>query len=236
MRLYTLNDNWHHEIQRDVLKRGIWIHTGRMQDKETITDDQFSTRELINYSFAILNVSNLIDVQRNLSNCDFKWADAEFKERITDAYINPGTAWKIRKEIWTEFLNRNNGKFAYSYNDRIRSQLTNIINEIKKHNYTRQAVLSIYNPTVDSEKIGVDRIPCSMYYQFLFRDNKLHIIYNMRSCDAFTHYHNDIYLAIKLLHYIANKTSLPVGNFYMNIGSLHAYKKDIPDKLLNDIY
>lgn len=236
MRLYALTDNWHHEIKRDVIKRGKWVHTGRMQDKDTEHNDDYNTKELMNYSFALLNVANLESVKTSMSKCDFEWADAELAERISNEDINPGIAWEIRKNVWTEFLKRNNGQFAYSYNTRIRTQMTKIIDELQKHKYTRQAIISIYNPTIDNEKIGVDRVPCSIYYQLLYRDNKLHIIYNMRSCDAYTHYHNDIYLAVKLLHHIATECQMDVGNFYMNIGSLHAYKKDIPKKDLEEMY
>ena len=48
----------------------------------------------------------------------------------------------------------------------------------------------------------------------------------MRSCDYNLHFRNDMYLAIKLLNHVAEKTKLEVGNFYMNIGSLHIYKYD----------
>ena len=232
MRLYELKDNWKHEITRDVLKRGKLVTTGRMQDKETLHDKSYDTKELINYSFALLDVTDIVEIKHSIKP-DITWCDYEFKERIHPKSINPGTAWHIRKEVWSEFLKRNNDHFAYTYNQRIRTQIDKVIEELNKFPYTRQAILSIFNPTIDNEKIGIDRIPCSMYYQFLYRDSKLHIIYNMRSCDIYTHYHNDIYLAIRLLHHIAGKAHFAIGNFYMNIGSLHAYKKDIPKK---DIY
>ncbi len=33
-----------------------------------------------------------------------EWADAEFQERISPNDINPGEAWKLRKDLWEQFL------------------------------------------------------------------------------------------------------------------------------------
>ena len=49
----------------------------------------------------------------------------------------------------------------------------------------------------------------------------------MRSCDFSTHFANDVYLAIKLLEYVAELTGYEVGNFTHTIFSLHIYKKDL---------
>ena len=225
MRNYENPEEALREILRDIQERGVWLHTGRMQDKNTEGDDNYSTRELINYSFCIVNVNDINKFAKKVK-CSKKWANAEFNERVSPEFINPGLAWEHRDKVWFEYLVKNNGKFAYTYNNRIRTQLNNVINELGKNQNTRQGIISIFEPTKDSDNIGTDRIPCSMYYQFIFRDNKLHIIYNMRSCDYNLHFRNDMYLAIKLLNHVAEKTKLEVGNFYMNIGSLHIYKYD----------
>ena len=213
------------EILRDIQERGVWLHSGRMQDKETSGNDAFMTKELLNYSFALIDVSNLDKLAQDLK-CNLDWCKAEFQERISSAEINPGFSWLHRKDVWQEYLGKHDGKFAYTYNERIRKQICNVICELIKHPYTRQAIVSIYDLENDTNKIGNDRIPCSMYYQFLFRDDKLHIIYNIRSSDYNLHFRNDIYLACALLNYIANKCNMKVGNLFMNIGSAHIYKKD----------
>lgn len=225
MRFFNNGVEAKREILRDIQERGVWIHTGRMQDKETTGDDSYSTRELLNYNFCIVNVDDTEQFAKDVQ-CTKDWADAEFVERISPQFINPGTAWEIRKNVWTEYLEKNNGKFAYSYNNRIRTQLDNVISELKKHEQTRQAIISIFDAGKDSDAIGTDRIPCSMYYQFASREGKLNIIYNMRSCDYNLHFSNDMYLAVKLLNYVAKEVGMEVGNLYMNIGSMHIYKYD----------
>jgi thymidylate synthase len=51
----------------------------------------------------------------------------------------------------------------------------------------------------------------------------------MRSCDFSTHFPNDVYLAIKLLEYIAGITGYEVGSFTHTIFSLHVYRKDLKE-------
>ena len=74
-------------------------------------------------------------------------------------------------------------------------------------------------------------IPCSMYYDFLIRQNGkgekvLHICYHQRSSDFVTHFGNDVYLAWKLMEYVAKEVGVKPGYLYHTIDSLHAYKKD----------
>ena len=49
----------------------------------------------------------------------------------------------------------------------------------------------------------------------------------MRSCDFVTHFRNDVYLAIKFLEWVAEKTGYPVGDFTHTMFSCHVYNKDI---------
>ena len=157
-----------------------------------------------------------------------KWADAEFMERINPTYENPGKAWELRSHIWKEFLNRY-GKFDYSYNDRMRSSLNQVIRELKDNPDTRQAIIGIWDRIIDPINMGGrQRIPCSMYYQFFLREERLHIQYNQRSADVITHFGNDVYLAWRLMNYVCAEVDANPGYLYHNIGSLHSYKKDWP--------
>ena len=78
---------------------------------------------------------------------------------------------------------------------------------------------------------GSRRIPCSMYYDFLIRQNGkgekvLHICYHQRSSDFVTHFGNDVYLAWRLMEYVAQEVGVKPGYLYHTIDSLHSYKKD----------
>jgi thymidylate synthase len=151
----------------------------------------------------------------------------EMVDRLDPTYINPGDAYKLRLKVWEEFLH--DGKFSYTYNERIRTQLPIIIEELKKHPHSRQAIIEIHNNIYDIKNMGGGaRIPCSMFYQFLMRDNSLDLFYTMRSCDFITHWTNDVWLGIRLLMYMSRQTGFSVGRFMHYITSLHAYRKDFP--------
>ena len=233
MRIYM---NWkeaYEEVKRDLAEMGIIVHPKSMQDKVVEGNEDYATRELQNYCYTILNAKSS-DVEGVIQ----PWADMEFAERVTDPFangqepnfVNPGEAYKTRPDVWNEYMH--NGKFAYSYNERIwlNNQLTKIINRLMEDNDSRQLWLSIWSPEKDTDKLGgVSRVPCSLGYNFQFRDGKLNMHYVMRSCDFNTHFRNDVYLAIRLLEYVAQRAGMEVGNFTHTMFSLHVYKKDVKD-------
>ena len=218
-RIYENTKEALNEIERDIMEMGIIVHPFTMQNKNVKDDENYSTLELQNYSFTILNTSDAID---HVPNRD--WALAEFEERIAKEFTNPGEAYKKRVNIWEEFLNEE-GKFDYTYNERINAfdQLNKVIKELKENPDTRQAIIQIHEPK-DVDSMRKNRIPCSMYYQLMVRRGQLDIIYNMRSSDFDTHFRNDIFLATALRDYIAKKIGIPSGLFHMNSGSLHRFK------------
>lgn len=229
MRLYVKADEAFEEIKRDLAEMGIWVRPKTMQDKNIEGNPEYETTELQNYCYTILNAKS-----SEIPNVTQPWADAEFKERITKPengqFINPGEAWKLRENIWGEFFH--NGKFGYSYNELIwnNDQFTKIVNRLKEDPDSRQLWISLWDPTRDPDLLGgVSRVPCSLGYAFQVREGKLNMHYVMRSCDFSTHFANDVYLAIKLLEYVAELTGYEVGNFTHTIFSLHVYRKDLKE-------
>lgn len=234
MRIYMDWPETYEEVKRDLAEMGILVKPKSMQDKIIEGNEDYETMELQNYSYSILNAKS-----SDITGVVQPWADKEFEERIFNpfehldengnpTFINPGEAWKERSEVWTEYLH--DGKLAYAYNERIwdNNQLTKIINRLKEDKDSRQLWLSIWDPNVDPDYLGgVSRVPCSLGYNFQFRDGKLNIHYVMRSCDFSTHFTNDVYLGIKLLEYVAKECGLEVGTFTHTMFSLHIYKKDI---------
>lgn len=216
------------EIFREVWEMGTIVYPKSMQNKVIEGNDEFSTREITNYSYTLVNLTK----QEFLFWADPRakaWADAEFEERVMDPmyFTNPGKAWKLRENIWKEFLNKD-GKFDYTYNERIMKTLPFVIMELRRNPDTRQAIVPIFDDNDINGLGGSFRIPCSIYYQFMIRRGRLNIIYNQRSADVVTHFGNDVYLAWRLMEYIADRVGVKTGHLFHNIGSLHAYKKDWP--------
>lgn len=222
MRIYESFKEMFSEVQRDVVELGIRISSESVQNIQDV-GEEYDMKEIIGYSYELIDTRSY---ESSFSLAEHEWLDHEFQERISFKRINPGGAWKYRREIWEPFLNRE-GEFDYTYNERMRTQLGVIIRELRKRPNTRQAVMTIYSPEEDISHLGgYKRIPCSLSYQFILRKKKLHMVYNMRSCDVTTHFRFDVALACKLLDYVAGKIERTYGHLIHNIGSLHIFKKD----------
>ncbi len=234
MRIYPNCKEAVGETERQLWEMGIEVRGYSMQDKKVVDEEAFFTKELSPAMFQITNPCPDMDVflqyfwgeDESRLEAATRWAHGEFEERIAGEYINPGQAWTHRGEVWTEFLH--NGRFAYTYNERFRSQLSRIIRELKNHPSSRQAILEVHNNLLDISSMGgVSRIPCSMHYQILVRDEKVDLIYIMRSTDFLTHFGFDNWLAIRMQKHMAYRLHREVGRYTFFTGSLHAYFKDM---------
>lgn len=240
MRIYSSSYELMSEMGRELNSYGQTVKPKTYQNKNIEGNEDFVTKEIICQQYCLTSLQDptwLFFYSRSR-----EWADAEFQERIdTSDIINPGKAWELRKDLWEQFLV--NGKFDYTYNERIIHVIKPLIRLLKDDNDTRKAVLSIFNGDMD----GLDtdwyddsrRIPCSMYYDFLIRQNGkgekvLHICYHQRSSDFVTHFGNDVYLAWRLMEYVAKEVGVKPGYLYHTIDSLHTYKKDW-DKLASSL-
>lgn len=211
---------------------GIRVETKSYQNKDIEGVPAFSTMELQNYIYMV------VEPRFEDLNPTQPWADAEWKERlkgIRGIPVNPGEAYKLRPEVWEQFLvpcpcgsDRCPRRFDYSYAERLDAAgVLDVIDRIKTDPESRQLYITIWNPQ-DTDYIGGKRrVPCSLGYQFMIREGALHMTYLMRSSDFYTHFQNDLYLALKLQTYVAEQTGYPVGRFTHFMGSLHIYQKDI---------
>lgn len=232
MRIYSSSYELMSEMGRELNSYGQTVKPKTYQNENIEGNEDFVTKEIICQQYCLTSLQDptwLFFYSRSR-----EWADAEFQERIdTSDIINPGKAWELRKDLWEQFLV--NGKFDYTYNERIIHVIKPLIRLLKDDNDTRKAVLPIFN----GDMYGLDtdwydgsrRIPCSMYYDFLIRQNGkgekvLHICYHQRSSDFVTHFGNDVYLAWKLMEYVAKEVGVKPGYLYHTIDSLHSYKKD----------
>ena len=247
MRIYANCYELLSEIYREVVEMGILVKPKSMQNKIVEGNEDYHTKEIIGYQYNLLSLSMENLLFKSLEVRD--WATAEFVERIwdnrnnnseivpvnSDGYVNPGNAYLLRVDVWDQFLvdTKEGRKFDYSYNERMQwlGSLGRIIEELKGNPGSRQTVLSIYDKKDILYIGGKRRIPCSMYYNFHIRPDatgeyRLSIIYHQRSADVVTHFGNDIWLAWKLMEYVADKVGVKPGNLIHNIDSLHVYKKD----------
>lgn len=258
MRIYTNLFEAFKETERELFEMGISVQPQSMQDKIIRNDPNYLTKEIRGYAFKIVDCAwNMAQVKRALHHFFEERTDdvltyvlAEFRERVQGKATNPGTAYLHRKDLWEEYLH--NGKFAYTYSERITPQLQIILEELRTNPESRQAIINIHsnicperytnsttsrhpNYVVQSSKDlgnrgGGGRLPCSMYYQIMVREEKVDLIYTMRSCDFLIHFPVDISLALLLQDWFADSLSLATGTFTYFTGSLHAYQKDMVER------
>lgn len=262
MRIYSNSFELMSEMGRELNSYGQTVKPKTYQNKVIEGNEDFITKELICQQYCLTSLGD--PVWLFVFSHSKEWADAEFDERISfepnGEPWNPGEAWKLRKDLWEQFLVREEISFVgnethkeyheifeYTYSERIMKpvyfngtvmpKIMAIIQLLKSDQDTRKAVLNIYgtdnyNEDEDSDHYDSSRrIPCSMYYDFLIRQNGkgekvLHICYHQRSSDFVTHFGNDVYLAWRLMEYVAQEVGVKPGYLYHTIDSLHAYKKD----------
>lgn len=234
MRIFTDFREAHEELRRDLKEMGIRVKTATMQNKVIAGKKEFETLELQNYGYTVTDpkFAHLNPVQ--------PWAELEWEERRQgivgawdDARDNPGKAWESRRDVWGQFLtfDPESGKavFEYTYADRLGTggQVRAVINRIIEDPSSRQLWVSVWDPRIDPRRLGRNRVPCSLGYQFQVRGGRLNMTYHMRSCDMATHFQNDCWLALKLQEYIAMRGGQEVGTFSHFIASIHVYQKDV---------
>ena len=224
MRIYSDFKQAKNEIARDLNELGVEVFAGYQgMDHSKLDREAFTTKELQGYDYRVVKprMEDLEPVQ--------PWADAEWDERLDGcrgAPINPGEAWKLRPEIWTPLLEAD-GRFSYTYSERLAASFGDAVFEMFDHPTTRQAYVSIWDPAKDSKAMGRRRVPCSLGYHFMYRQGAIHVTYTMRSSDFATHFDNDLYLTMKLWSFFCERVNQPMGSLTHVIYSLHTYAKNV---------
>lgn len=119
------------------------------------------------------------------------------------------------------------------------NQWAETISLLAKDKDTRQAILNIHLPS--DRHIGNKDVPCTLSLQFLIRENKLHLIVNMRSNDIILGFTNDVFQFTMLqeIMQVQLKETYPdleLGHYFHNAGSMHIYSRhfDMAENILNE--
>lgn len=244
MRIYKTIKDALNETFRDLKVRGISVECNSYQDKKLTGDDRF-VKELMGVSFKIEKPCFKRDeaiqyIFKEESDKIIRYCKQEIKDRCSGKPLNPGNSYKIRSDMWNQFLENN--RFSYQYAERLwtDNQFESVIQCLKNDKGTRQAVLSVWNPSSDmniNKLGGGNRIPCSLNYQFMIRNNALHCIYSMRSNSAIEHCPIDLYCASGLMEYMVKRLKdkypdLKTGSLTYICGSLHAFHWNLKDLVI----
>lgn len=228
------------EMDRELKVSGITVPVKHYQNQVLEGENQ-NTKELIGVNFII---SKPFMKKREMLDFIFKkdadqieeYCHAELQDRLNRAGLNPGNSYKVRLDLWQKLMSKTGGdKFDYTYSERInyKGQLDNALHALKDDEHTRRAMIMVFFPEDSLESGGFQtRIPCSISYQFLIRNNKLMVLYYIRSNDYFKHFAIDIWLTHAIQQYIVDELQsdypgLKCGALNYYAGSFHAYNEDL---------
>jgi len=112
--------------------------------------------------------------------------------------------------------------------------LFDLVELLQKDPQTRQAYLPVWFPEDLAAANQDRRVPCTLGYHFIMRNQELHVVYYMRSCDVVKHFRDDVYLTARLLLWVleelrkidAEWDHVYPGTLTMHITSLHLFTAD----------
>lgn len=111
-------------------------------------------------------------------------------------------------------------------------QLSEVIETLKRHPESRQAIITMWHGTDLEHAINVDKkdLPCTLTHQFLLRNEYLHLVTTMRSNDVWLGMPYDVFCNTQLQKLVADILGVSVGSYTHNAGSMHYYERNF-DKI-----
>ena len=226
-----------------LLTKGKLVQAGLWQGDKSFQD--YKMKVLRNRRLT-LDIPQTKDFLASESQPDVEWAEEHFHERIGGIPTNPGVSYK--RWPYANFKNGDpymEGKiFSHTYQERFWPKTANscvptsnwgvryelgdlddVIKQLKDNPLTRQAYLPIFFPEDTGAKDNI-RVPCTLGYYFWIEDNYLHCNYIIRSCDAYRHFRNDIYLTGRLMQHISKKLEVMTGTLDIFIFNFHVFQND----------
>jgi len=223
----------YHDVIYDDTANGIYR---KLLDRCIDTPDHLVTnkkgeeiREMINLSLVLTNTENCFVTDRNMSlnyldgELDFYLSGSPFLKDIS----NYSKFWNGVSDDGRS-INSNYGKLLlHDRNPRNYTQFEHASASLKNNLESKKAVLTIYR---DNHSCPSNDNPCTMYMQFLVRDNRLNMFVKMRSNDVWFGLPYDMpffVLIQRLMLKELDKYSLSPGIYSHQAGSLHAYERNM---------
>lgn len=236
------------------------IHTGEWQAMNTAVSPAHATHELEDVSLVWERMP--VDLDDIFPHIDQSWVDDHFLERVSGQPLNPAPShlrwpYAVRgnamhtdaaqrfdhtypERFWPKFANeattRPNGRQVFVPHNGIRFEygdLSDVVDLLVRSPLTRQAFLPVWFPE-DTGAVDGQRVPCTLGYHFMQRGGRLSCRYYIRSCDAYRHLSNDVWLAAMLNDWVAKQVTQRTkgavrfrnGGLTMHISSLHSFVGD----------
>lgn len=244
-----------HELGKRLLMDGVPVNMREWQSQRDLDDHPMAVAiELQNVSIEVPINTELLNWKHNISP-NLPWAEDHFEERVSGIPLNPPPSSE-----WWPFAQKNNEehkkqeRFSHTYPERFWPKLAGsyprkahirrgirfdygdlgeVVGLLVKSPLTRQAYLPVWFPEDTGDNHG-ERVPCTLGYHFLMRQNKLYVTYYMRSCDFLRHFADDVYMAGRLGQWVRDRyneatgEAVEMGNLLMHMSSFHVFQNDLP--------
>ena len=107
------------------------------------------------------------------------------------------------------------------------NQFESIFSLLDRKPSSRQAVIQLF----DAEDILTDHkdVPCTSSLQFFIRNERLELLTNMRSNDAYLGLPHDVFCFTMLQELLARKLNIEPGAYRHFVGSMHLYDRNMAD-------
>lgn len=248
------------ELLQQLLWNSDEVDVGQWHAQDVSGNPDLVSQELMFTNFKLWIPPDKESLQE-LMEPNLPWAEDHFLERVSGIPFNPAPSeawWPFA--VAGNTAHKEGEIFSHTYPERywpkhataggktgpfherppsplfgirfLYGDLNDLIDLLFRSPLTRQAYLPVWFPE-DTGATEGQRVPCSLGYHFLLRQNKLHCHYAMRSCDFVRHFADDMYMTARLLQFIVGKLrelglDVQVGNMHVNISSLHYFRGDRP--------
>lgn len=245
-------------LLQDLLFDGNEVDVGEWHAQDVSGKPELVSTELSFVSLRFRVPHTLPDLQQ-LVEPNLPWAEDHFLERVSGEPLNPAPseAWwpfavagnaqhkdgeifshTYPERYWPKMANiggytpggRSTGGVPHVGIRYLYGDLGDVIDLLFRSPLTRQAYLPVWFPE-DTGATESQRLPCSLGYHFLLREDRLHVHYAMRSCDFVRHFADDMYMTARLLQFIVGKLrelgmDIREGSLHATISSLHYFAGD----------
>lgn len=180
------------------------------------------------------------DIYEHIAFQSPTWVKDHFAERVSGEPLNPPPSHAYWLKGTDQYLSGD--KFSHSYPERlwpknihgngIRFQIADLndaVQLLKKDPTTRQCYVPIWFPEDGIAALDGERVPCTMGWHFIIRNNRLNIHYPMRATDAVRHFMNDVAFANLLGLWMIEQTGLQdvsIGDLCFTSSSFHCFEND----------
>jgi len=173
-------------------------------------------KEILNARLVLTNPRNCLITLKD-RKLNYRFATIEKFEFIAGNH-KPSRLLELNPNL-AGFVNEY-GFFDGHYEQRMHYWLPYIIGLLSTDPDSRQAVINIYG---QQDRHKSKDIPCTLTMQFLIREEKLHMIVNMRSNDVLWGVPYDTASFCFIMEVVAASLGVELGTYSLNAGSLHLY-------------